>query len=114
MKIEEILAAVNGKLVCLGNLKGKDFLKACSSDLMSDVLTLKEDKLVLITGLANIQTVRTAEMADISCIIVVRNKKVNQEMIRIADEAGIALIECPYSMFKASGLLFIAGLKPTY
>jgi hypothetical protein len=50
---------------------------AFASDLMSDVLTLKNDNLVLITGLATLQTIRTAEMADINCIIFVRNKKVS-------------------------------------
>jgi serine kinase of HPr protein (carbohydrate metabolism regulator) len=81
---------------------------------MSDVLTLKNDNVVLITGLATLQTIRTAEMADINCIIFARNKKVTPEMAELARESGIDIIECKYSMFRTSGLLFQSGLNPVY
>lgn len=114
MKLEDISNIIEGQVVCPVNLNGKVFKRAFSSDLMSDVLTLKQDDVLLITGLANLQTIRTAEMADITCIVFARNKKVSTEMIEIAMDAGIALIECRFSMFKTSGLLYQAGLKPVY
>lgn len=114
MRIEDISAVIDGKIVNSVSLNDKVFRQAFSSDLMSDVLTLKQDSLLLITGLVNPQTIRTAEMADISCIIFVRNKRVSPEMARIAEEAGIALMECRYSMFKTSGLLYQAGINPVY
>jgi hypothetical protein len=45
---------------------------AFASDLMSDVLTLDCNGVLLVTGLCNMQTIRTAEMADVSCILFVR------------------------------------------
>lgn len=114
MKINDILKALEGKLLVPGADQEKEYVRAFSSDLMSDVLTLSQDHLMLVTGLANVQTIRTAEMADISCIVFVRNKKVSTDMTSIAREAGIALIECRYSMFRASGLLYQAGIKPVY
>lgn len=114
MRIEDISAVIDGKFVNTVNLNGKVFNQAFSSDLMSDVLTLRQDNIILITGLVNPQTIRTAEMADISCIVFVRNKRVSPEMAEIAQEAGIALLECRYSMFKASGLLYQAGINPVY
>jgi hypothetical protein len=92
----------------------RNYENAFASDLMSDVLTLKNDNLVLITGLVTLQTIRTAEMADINCIIFVRNKKASPEMVRLAMENGIDLIECKFSMFRTSGLLYQSGLKPVY
>jgi predicted transcriptional regulator len=114
MKIEQIAELLNGKVVC-----GEEFLDRCvksvfASDLMSDVLTLRSDNLLLMTGLGNVQTIRTAEMSDINTIIFVRNKKVNEEMLKLAAENDMVLIECPYSMFKASGILYQAGLEPIY
>jgi predicted transcriptional regulator len=114
MKIEQIAELLNGKVVC-----GEDFLDRCvnnvfASDLMSDVLTLKSDDLLLMTGLGNVQTIRTAEMSDINTIIFVRNKKVNEDMLQLAAENDMVLIECPYSMFRASGILYQAGLEPIY
>ena len=114
MKIEQITELLNGKVVC-----GEEFLDRCvnsvfASDLMSDVLTLRSDDLLLMTGLGNVQTIRTAEMSDINTIIFVRNKKVTEDMLNLAAENEMVLIECPYSMFKASGILYQAGLEPIY
>ncbi len=114
MNIKEIAKKIDGRVVTNVNNGSMDYDMAFASDLMSDVLTLRNDNLVLITGLANLQTIRTAEMADINCIIFVRNKKVTDEMARLAAESGIDIVECKYSMFRASGLLFESGLKPVY
>ena len=61
-----------------------------ASDLLSDVLTLSVDNLLFITGLSNLQTIRTAEMADIGQILFVRGKKVTPEMCALAKENNIA------------------------
>ena len=114
MDLQKMANVIDGRIVANGIMSRTGYNTAFASDLMSDVLTLEQDNVVLITGLATLQTIRTAEMADINCIIFVRNKKVSPEMIRLANEAGINLIECRYSMFRASGLLYQAGLNPVY
>jgi hypothetical protein len=53
-------------------------------------------------------------MADIDCIVFARKKKASPDIIYLAKENNIAIIECSYSMFKTCGLLFSAGLKPVY
>ncbi len=85
-----------------------------ASDLMSDVLTLKDDNVLLITGLANMQTLRTAEMSDIQCVIFARNKKISVEMQELAQENDIIVLECEYSVFKTCGLLFTEGISPIF
>ncbi len=114
MKVCEVCELLSATLIC-GN-EDCNFLieKGYSSDLMSDVLTLDTDKLLLITGMCNLQTIRTAEMADIKYIAFVRNKKATDEMITLAKEHGICIIQSPFTLFKASGLLFMAGLNPVY
>jgi hypothetical protein len=114
MEVREIAKIIDGRVISNGNNSPKSFENAFASDLMSDVLTLKKDNLVLITGLVTLQTIRTAEMADINCIIFVRNKKASPEMVNLAVENGIDLIECKFSMFRTSGLLYQSGLKPVY
>ena len=114
MKISEIEKLLNGRVRC-GEKKGDlSFEVACASDLMSDVLTLSHDNVLLITGLNNVATIRTAEMSDIHCVILARNKIASSEMLELAKEVGIVIIECPYSVFKASGLLYAAGIKPIF
>ena len=114
MKINEVVELLGAKVISGHSQLSADVEYAFSSDLMSDVLTIENDNLLLLTGLANVQTIRTAEMSDITKIIFVRKKKATEEMIRLANENDIILIECDYSMFKASGILFHSGIKPVY
>jgi hypothetical protein len=114
MDIFEVARLVDGSLICKGNSSEISVSRAFASDLMSDVLTLSTDSLLLITGLANLQTIRTAEMADIKNILLVRNKKPSAEMLSIAKQEGINIIICSRSMFAVCGILHEAGIKPVY
>lgn len=113
MELINVVELVNGNLVA-GNPGKREVGKAFCSDLMSDVLTIDTDHLLLITGMANVQTIRTAEMADIHAILLVRNKKATPEMIQLAEENNLVLFETNISMFHAAGKLYQAGLKPVY
>ncbi|MDF1576376.1 MAG: hypothetical protein P1P86_14400 [Bacteroidales bacterium] len=88
--------------------------KAFTSDLMSDVLTGDYHRTLLITGLSNLQCIRTAEMSDISEIIIGRQKEVSREMVDLAIEKDIVLLQTPYSLFRISGILYKAGIAPVY
>lgn len=108
MNIKTIMECLEGKEVALGS--GGDYKYGFASDLMSDVLTLTQDNVVLLTGLATVQTIRTADMAGISLVVLVRNKKANEQMLEIASEFNITIIETPFSMFRASAILYNKGL----
>ena len=45
----------------------------CGSDMMSDVLAFIKKDALLLTGLNNLQVIRTAEMLDIVCLVLPRN-----------------------------------------
>jgi len=114
VKLSEIIRHTKST-VSAGNISDdKNMEKAFSSDLMSDVLTLDEENILLISGLANVQLIRTAEMADISAVLLARNKKATPEMIELANENGLIILETPYSIYKASGVLYSNGLKEVY
>ena len=114
MKINDILQFAEARIVAGFNDTDKNLEKAFSSDLMSDVLTLDEDNILLITGLANLQLIRTAEMADIQAVLLARGKQASSEMVELANENGIVLMETPFSIYKVSGILFSNGLKEVY
>ena len=111
MGIEEIATILEGE-ICVHSDAEVHF--GAASDLMSDVLTLDGDDIVLLTGLATVQTLRTAEMADIPLVVVLRGKRIDDEMLALAAESEIGLIRTPMSMFQANARLFNAGLKPMY
>jgi len=113
MKLDEIQKLTDAQLIC-GELDSREVRNAFSSDLMSDVLTNEADEAILITGLANIQAIRTAEMADISCILFVRDKEITPNMIRLAQESDIILMQTRHTMFWVCGVLYKAGMVPVY
>jgi predicted transcriptional regulator len=114
MTIREISDLIEGRVLCGQEKLENQVEHAFASDLMSDVLTVEKDNVLLITGLANLQAIRTAEMSDISFIIFARNKKINGDIIALANETGIILLESPFSVFRISGELYKAGVKPVY
>lgn len=116
MTIHEIVDCIGGQVVagqalCNGH---RPIEFAFASDLMSDVLRQEASGMLLITGLSNMQTIRTAEMADISCIVFARGKRATPDMIALAEENGMVLIETPFSMFRTSGMLYGCGLKALF
>lgn len=114
VKLTEIIRHTRAHIVAGSEIEVRDIRKAFSSDLMSDVLTLDTEHILLITGLSNVQLIRTAEMADIEVVLLARNKKASPEMIDLAKETGLVILETPYSIFRASGILFENGLEPVY
>jgi len=77
---------------------------------MSDVLAYVKDQSVLLTGLLNAQVVRTAEMMDMLCIVFVRGKRPEAEVIELAREKGIVLLSTQERLFTACGILYTNGL----
>ena len=113
MTAQEIATIVNGTFVC-GEANGGSVDYAFAADLMSDVLTITEEHVLFITGLVAPQTIRTAVVSDIHTILVVRGKAVPRDVVDLADENEICIMRTPFSMYRASGELYAAGLKPVF
>ena len=114
MKISEIAKLIDGELVGAPADDTYEVRKAFASDLMSDVLRFSMEETVLITGLCNNQTMRTAEMSDLRVVVIGRDKQPDEEMLELAEELDITLIKSRYSIFKISGILYGAGIEPLY
>jgi predicted transcriptional regulator len=84
-----------------------------AADLMSEVLAFCGAGALLLTGLTNIQSVHTADVADLSAILYVNAKRPPQPVIDLAGERGIPLLTTNLTMFEASGILYGKGLLPS-
>lgn len=110
MKLRNLIEIIDGKLLNENALLDFDIKGGCGADLMSDVLASTQPDAVLLTGLCNPQVVRTAQMADIRAIVLVRGKIPPQETIDLAVKENIPLITSRYGMFELCGRLYQAGL----
>lgn len=113
MKIEDIAKLLEATVLCCEEEIGSEVHSACGSDMMSDVLMYVKNQAVLLTGLMNVQAIRTAEMMDMKCVVFVRNKKPTADMVELAKDNGIVIMSTSLRMFEACGILYSNGLGKT-
>jgi len=110
MQLNDVLTLTQSRFVTPDAELDREVVSAFASDLMSDVLRYDLAQGLLITGLTNPQTIRTAEMGDVAAILMVRGKFPLSETIMLATQVGIPILVTDLIMFEACGRLYGAGL----
>lgn len=111
MELKQVIEILDGKVLTTSVNLNRQVKGGVGADLMSDVLSSTQpEEALLLTGLCNPQVVRTALMADITAIVLVRGKLPPTETLQLAENEGIPLISTRYGMFEACGRLYQAGL----
>lgn len=112
MNLREIVNLLEAKVLAGDELIDEIKVQHCfSADLMSDVLGRTHANGILITGLTNPQAVRTADIADIKAVCIVRNKQPDADSVALAKQKDIPLFVTKLSMFEACGILYMKGLR---
>lgn len=111
MRLFEIREALEATVVVGHEKLDTQIGAGFGSDLMSDMLNLPTEGALLLTGLTNIQVLRSSLIAGVAAVILVRGKKPNREMIEQAQKHALPLLTTPYTMFTACGRLFGKGLR---
>jgi predicted transcriptional regulator len=109
-KLEDLKNILDATVICREDLLPIEINSVSASDLMSDVLTFVNEGSLLLTGLTNMQVVRTAEMAGIAAVCFVREKMPPEETIALAKEKNVPLLATKLSMYEACGRLHKRGL----
>lgn len=112
MKIGEMVAVLNGRLLAGEDKKNLELNRAYAADLLSDVLALTQERTMLVTGLTSPQVIRVAELLDIPAIIFVRGKLPPGESMKFIRELDIPVIATSLTMFETCGLLYSKGIRP--
>ena len=110
MKLDHVAQTLNARMIAGHNLAEVEVAMACGADLMSDVLAFAKPGALLLTGLTNVQVVRTAEMIDVRAICFVRGKNPPPETVEVASTGNLPLLATDLPMFEACGRLFAEGL----
>ena len=110
MTLEEIKEILKAEVITGSNHLQMEIKMGCGCDLMSDVLAFTKPESLLLTGLTNMQVIRTAEMADIRAICFVRGKKPDEKTIGLAERKGLPLLTTQLPLFESCGRLYKDGL----
>ena len=97
-------------------LNGADALKldvtqVVASDGMSEILAFAKSRELMITGLTNIQSIRTADIAGVSAVVYCRGKMPDKKVIEFAREKHLPVLITKMGMFDICGILYSKGLK---
>ena len=109
MKIVEIAALLDARILCGEDLLDTEVHDAFCCDMMSDVLAYATNQSVLITGLLNPQVVRTAMMLDMHCIVFICGKRPTPEIVSLSNANDIVTMVTDHHMFSAAGRLYETG-----
>ena len=110
MTLKEVRDLLQAEVIYGHEKLGEEIKFAGGSDLMSDVLAFSQPGILLLTGLSNSQTVRTANIIEAKAIVYVRGKKPDSGGIKLAEELGIPILSTRFMMYRACGILYSHGL----
>ncbi len=110
MLFTDIVDRLNAK-VLHADEKSRDYVTACATDMLSEILALGTEGSVLVTGLCTPQLMSTADIVGIGAVVVVRGKNVPLDTIKKAKELDIPLAVTNLTMFSACGVLFESGMR---
>ncbi len=115
MKLREILEELKATVLANPHLVDNlDFEYVAASDLMSDVLAIARPNMLLLTGLASPQVVRTADVVGLKAVIITRRDVIPEEVVKLAQSCGVVLGVTKMTMFEACGRLYMRKLKPVW
>lgn len=95
MQLGELTKLLNGQFYCGEDKTDFEISHICACDLLSEILVFSQAHALLLTGLVNLQVIRTAEMLDMGAVMFVRGKKPTEEMLNLARSKGIPLLSTP-------------------
>jgi len=111
MKIYEIRDILKADVLAGEDQLGRNIVGGGGADLMDDVLSAVASGAVLLTGLVNESVLRTAKIAGVACIVFARGKVPDAAFLEQANRFGLPVLCTRYSLFVASGRLYMNGLR---
>jgi predicted transcriptional regulator len=111
MTLHEIKDLLHCEVLSGGDSLELDVTQVVASDGMSEILAFARSKELMITGLTNIQSIRTADIAGVSAVIYCRGKLPEKKAIEFARQRRIPVLATKMGMFDICGVLYNRGLK---
>lgn len=111
MRLQDVRDILQCEVLTEGDDLTVDVQYVVASDGMSEILAFAKSKELMITGLTNIQAVRTADIAGVTAVIFCRGKRPDSRVIEFAKKKKIPILATKMVMFDICAILYNKGLK---
>lgn len=111
MKLSQIRDVLQCEVLAGADDLATEVEAVVASDGMSEILAFAHPGALMITGLTNVQSVRTADVANARAIVYVRGKRPADAVIKLAQKSNIPILATRLGMFDVCGILREHGLK---
>jgi len=111
MTLHEVQDLLQCEVLTQGDDLQVDVAQVVVSDGMSEILAFAKSKELMVTGLTNIQSIRTADIAGVSAVVYCRGKLPERKVVEFAKEKHIPVLVTKMGMFDICGVLYNKGLK---
>ena len=111
MRIYEIKDILKATLLTGEDQLERTVIGAGGADIMEAFLAAAAKDAVILTGLTGDDVIRTAKVSDVGAVVFVRGKKPQDSAIELARSFNLVTMSTGYSLFVASGKLYMSGLR---
>jgi predicted transcriptional regulator len=108
--LEEVKEILDAEVIVGHDWLGLEVKKAGCADTMDDVMYFGKAGALLLTGLVNIDVIRTSGVLSLAAIVMVRGKRPTPEMIELAKKLQLPILVTKYILFESVGRLYAKGI----
>jgi predicted transcriptional regulator len=109
MKISEVVDKTG--LEALNGWEDEDLAGVYISDMVSDIITGANDCGLLLTLQTHKSLIAAANLVDVAAVVFAHGKRPADDVIQLADKAGIALFTTPTDTWSYALKLFELGMR---
>ena len=111
MTVKDLQSKLN--LKALNEATDTEVEGAFVSDMLSDVMAGAKAGNVWITVQTHKNIIAAANLVDVPAIVVVRDKKVPEDTLQMANRVGVTVFTTDLDSFQIAVKLYEAGIRPT-
>jgi len=109
MRISEVVETTG--LESLNAWEDADVSGVYISDMVSDIITGAESGCILVTLQTHKSLIAAANLVDAAMVVVAHGKRPNEDVVQLADKAGIALFSSTVDTWAYAVRLFELGMR---
>lgn len=109
MKVSELVKKTD--LKAINTYKDREIAGVYISDMVSDIITSAKADVLLITHQTHKSLIATANLVDVAAIVFVKGIKPPDDVIQLANKAGIALFATKADTWTLASKLVEIGIK---